>query len=479
MIQKRSASFRRDVLKLASGTAIAQIVGLAAAPVLTRLFDPTAFGVASLFASVTGILAVLACLRYELSILLPETDEEAANLLALSLGITVVISLLTIPIVWSVRDRVLTWINAPELEPLLWLIPIAVFTSGTYATLNFWNTRTKNFTRLSIANVVSQLVTAGSNITLGFGGYTTGGSLVGGSVAGQIMATTVLSSELLRHSGRFFLNSVSWYGILSGMKRYRKFPIFSSWGALINAASWHIPVLMLGAFFSPAIVGFYSLGLRLIQVPMSLVGGAIGQVFFQRGAAAKSKIELSELVENLYGRLLVMCLFPAMMLMVIGSDMISVVFGEEWREAGVYLQILGPWVVVWFISSPLSSIYFIQERQKSELLMHSIIFSARVVAISIGAYFSDARMAILLLTVAGTISYGNLLYRVFIFAGVDLTLQLERTLKAIVIALVFVAPLIVVKHLFEYNSFIQFSLAILSISLYFLWHRKAIISDSL
>lgn len=58
-------------------------LGVLVAPVIARLFAPEAFGVVALFLSIAGIICVVVCLRYELSIMLPKTDEEAANLLEL------------------------------------------------------------------------------------------------------------------------------------------------------------------------------------------------------------------------------------------------------------------------------------------------------------------------------------------------------------------------------------------------------------
>lgn len=78
---RRKTTFKGDVLRLVSGTGLTQLIGVLAAPILTRLYAPEAFGVAALFASLTGIPGVLACMRYELSIVLPDNDREAANLL--------------------------------------------------------------------------------------------------------------------------------------------------------------------------------------------------------------------------------------------------------------------------------------------------------------------------------------------------------------------------------------------------------------
>ncbi|TVR58223.1 MAG: hypothetical protein EA420_17650 [Candidatus Competibacteraceae bacterium] len=152
------------MLRLVSGTGLAQLIAILAAPILTRLYAE-AFGVAALFASLTGILGVLACMRYELSIVLPDNDREAANLLGISLGFSVLIALLTVPIIVFAGPQVLQWVRMPELVPYLWLVPIMVLIHGVFTALNYWNTRTKHFTRLSIARVTSSV--ASTSATLG------------------------------------------------------------------------------------------------------------------------------------------------------------------------------------------------------------------------------------------------------------------------------------------------------------------------
>ncbi|MDI6867844.1 hypothetical protein [Methanoculleus sp.] len=62
-----------------------RLITILAAPVIARLYGPEAFGFLAIFTSITSIIGVVACMRYELAIMLPKTDEEAANLLGLCL----------------------------------------------------------------------------------------------------------------------------------------------------------------------------------------------------------------------------------------------------------------------------------------------------------------------------------------------------------------------------------------------------------
>ncbi|QVL49810.1 MAG: oligosaccharide flippase family protein [Thiocapsa sp.] len=413
-----NTTFKSDVLRLVSGTGLAQIIALLAAPILTRLYAPEAFGVGALFASLTGILGVVACMRYELSIVLPDNDREAANLLAVSLVFTVLMTLLTLLLVWSSGSDIIRWIRMPELAPYLWLVPVTVLVSGLFTALNYWNTRTKHFTRLSIARVTSALANTSGSLGAGLAGHATGGALIAANLGGQAVATSVLGGQIWRDNGRSILACITWQEMWAGLKRHRKFPLYGSWAGLLNTISWQLPVLMLGGFFSPAVAGFYALGFRILQMPMSLIGGAISQVFHQRAAEAHNAGQLGPLVEALFKRLFLVALLPTLMLTIIGRDLYVVVFGERWAEAGVYTQILSIWSLVWFVSSPMSNLFGVLGRQEQGLKIQILIFSSRFVALAVGALLDSVIIALVLFSLSGVAVYGYLMALVLHHADV-------------------------------------------------------------
>jgi O-antigen/teichoic acid export membrane protein len=113
---KPNSPFASDILKLVSGTAFAQIITILASPILTRLYSPEAFGFLAIFISITSIVGVIACMRYELAIMLPKSDEKAANLLALCLLSVVAISGLTVPALYFGSDAIISLLKAPGLD---------------------------------------------------------------------------------------------------------------------------------------------------------------------------------------------------------------------------------------------------------------------------------------------------------------------------------------------------------------------------
>ncbi len=115
-MSKLQSSFAANVSKLITGSVFAQALGVLAATIVARLFAPEAFGVAALFASITGIIGVVACLRYELSIMLPKNDEEAANLLGLSLFFVLIFTGISALNIFFAGNVIVGLLNSPELK---------------------------------------------------------------------------------------------------------------------------------------------------------------------------------------------------------------------------------------------------------------------------------------------------------------------------------------------------------------------------
>src|SRR6266581_8252014 len=118
--------FARSVSLLAGGTALSQLLAVLAAPVLTRLYRAEDFGHFQVYMSfmALGILAVT--LRYEQAIFLPDREEVAANLVAVTLGTVLMISALCGTAAWlAARTHILPPI-ADALLPYLWLVPLSM-----------------------------------------------------------------------------------------------------------------------------------------------------------------------------------------------------------------------------------------------------------------------------------------------------------------------------------------------------------------
>ncbi|GJQ23509.1 MAG: hypothetical protein HBSAPP01_12990 [Candidatus Brocadia sapporoensis] len=193
----RKGSFAVNVLTLMTGTTIAQAIPIAISPILTRIYRPEDFGIFALYMSIASMLSVIATGRYELAIMLPEKDEDAVNIVALSLIIACFVSFLALVIVWVFNESITKLLDNKEISKWLYFIPLSVFLTGAYNAFNYWSNRKKQYKRLAISRISQSGATVTSQIGMGFSGLETAG-LVGGSVFGQSVATGVLGWQALK-----------------------------------------------------------------------------------------------------------------------------------------------------------------------------------------------------------------------------------------------------------------------------------------
>lgn len=266
------------------------------------------------------------------------------------------------------------------------------------------------------------------------------------SIAGQIVTVAMLITGKWRsHFGT--VGRIRVRDFVEQLKRHRNFPLYTSWSALVNAASWQLPVVLLGALFSPVVVGFYALGFRVLQMPMSLVGKSITQVLLQRAAVAHAEGDLASLIRSTFQRVLGAGLLPCLIVMLIGPELFVFAFGPNWNEAGVYVQLLAPWALIWFVSAPLSSIFYVLGRQREDMLIQALIFAARLVGILVGGYLEEPRIAVLLFSCAGVLTYGYMLKLLFGFVRLDSGHVLKGCASQLRDAVALAAPVLALKLL--------------------------------
>jgi O-antigen/teichoic acid export membrane protein len=468
LLHKRETSFRSDVLRLASGTAVAQLIAILASPIITRMYAPESFGVVAMFTSIVTILSIAACLRYELAIALPESDEEAANLLIGCVFISLFVAFLSAVFINIGGSYLLYWMKQPELEMFLWLIPVAVFFSGTSQAFNYWATRRKLFTQQSAAKIINVISGTVTKISSGYIGCATTSVMIIADLLGQFLYMLAIGSFVIYDNGRFLLRSFQWSKLVLGLKKNKKFPLYSIWSGFLNTMSWQLPVILLGAFFSSTIVGFYSLGFRILQLPMNLLGQAVGQAFYQRAAEANIKGKMAPLIKNLFQCLFVICFFPMLLLALTGKDLFVIFFGEDWAMAGVYAQILSIWGIAWFISSPLSRIFGVSGKNEQGLIVQVFIFVSRIISVGIGVYFNSPVLVMFLFSFTGFFVYANLIIKIFKISGVKCREAfLEPEMVHCVLLSSFLLILIVVMKQAIDNLIVLISFSFICLLIYF------------
>ena len=215
------SEFVRNVLTLMTGTAIAQAIPVLISPILTRLYTPEDFAVLALFMSVVVIIGAISTARYELAIMLPKHKRDAVNILALSLIINIIVSLISLIIILIFKNQIILLLGSEELRIWLYFAPVTIFFIGVYQAFNYWSTRNKTFTKNAISRVAQSSTVAATNLSVGFVKAGPVG-LISGAILGQIIGALVLSWETLVNFNKF-RKQLSVKLIKTNAKKYSNF----------------------------------------------------------------------------------------------------------------------------------------------------------------------------------------------------------------------------------------------------------------
>jgi len=419
---KGMGSFASNFLSMTGGALAAQALSFFFIPVLSRLFPPEAYGVATIFGTVASVICIISCLRYQLAIVLPERDEDAAPIFSLCVFLSVVVAALVCAAIWGLGPSTFSWLGGADLGTHRWWLPLAVLLGGITLPLRYWGTRHKHFRMLASRQVLASLVFVGTALPAGLLGYRTGTSLILAWIISTAVGAVTLALPLLSSDGRFLLANSSAAAMARMGRRYVRFPLVDSWAALLQGLSANISILMMTAVLGASVVGLYAKSLQLLLIPLTLIGTSISQVLYQRAAEKRAaNQDISGLIQGVVNRLITVSMLPTVVIALIGADVFAIICGRNWGEAGVYATILSPWLLVVGLTNPLLGLFNITERLGASFLYNLVVLIVRIAAIALGGVvIKNARWTMAIYMVVGIIAEGWLLWYLLSLVGVSL-----------------------------------------------------------
>lgn len=346
------SEFIKNSLTLITGTILAQLIPILLQPFLRRLYDPSDFGLFAIYSTLLGIIVSVGTLKYENTIMLPKKDEDAANLVAVSMFFSGIIALLVAMVFLLFGDSIISIFKlAPKIKPWLYVLPISIFLFSSYQAMNYWLIRKKEF-RLSSFNKISRRGSEG--IVQWIVGYLLPkvglffGNIIGDSV------NFFMGFRQLKKSG-FKLSSLRKVKMLALTKRYKEFPLFSAFPTLLNTLSLTLPVLIVDNFYGEEVTGYFDLSRMVLALPLALISVSISQVLFQ---SLSDKIrERKTILPSIKQTATLLIIISVIMILAgyfLSVPVFKWIFGERWALSGEMTKWLILSYGVKFIVSPLS-----------------------------------------------------------------------------------------------------------------------------
>lgn len=408
--------FIRSTGVLVGGTAVAQLITVLVLPIAARLYTPADFSVLAVYAAIVGIASVVACLRLEIAIPIPEDDDDAANLLLLALYSCTAVSVVAALFIWIFSVQMIERLGQPGLQPFLWMLPIGIWVTSAYAAVQLWATRKKRF--ISIAKTRIAQALGGAVAQLSFGLFPILGPF--GLILGQAISGAAglfgLGSAA-RTQDHSVLQRANYLSMRRVLISYNRFPKYSTIEAFLNTAGHQLPVLIIAAYAIGPDAGYLLLAIRAMSIPMSLIGGAISQVYLASAAEELRVGRISEFTKKILEGLVKAGIGPLIFIGAVAPGVFPMVFGQDWQRAGDMVTWMTPWFIMQFLASPISMVLHVTSNQRVALILQAFGFLLRVGLVSAAVWLAHDYM-IEAYVFSGAIFYLTYLIVASKFAGI-------------------------------------------------------------
>jgi O-antigen/teichoic acid export membrane protein len=398
----------RSIFGIGAAASSGHLISLAAAPIASRLFTATEFGQFGLFFSLANVLATLALLGLQDALLAAPKEQDALAILRTGLLAAVVSSpLLGLLTYLLIRLKLFGYSALPPWSAPLIALDVLAITVVTHAQM--WTLRRGFFRHLAWGHFtigagrgVTQVATG--TVGLGYGGLVISEILTRTSVALLLLAQVATDVRAAVRIPAREARAVVW--------RYRIFMFFRTPSTLAYNLGSALPPILVTMAHGVKESGVYTLMYGAIAVPGSLVQKAIGDVFLSHFAAsfASDRSAARTLLFRNAAALLILSSTMGLIIFVWGPELFAFVFGPQWREAGVFAQLIVPLVVLDMSVGPLGGVLNVAHRPDAKLIFDV----ARIAGFCSAYWVTVVTHAPVTTTVAHLAWFGSVSYVIYL-----------------------------------------------------------------
>jgi O-antigen/teichoic acid export membrane protein len=351
--------------------------------VLARLLSPQDFGLVAMVTVVTGIYAMFTSAGLSSATVQRQgiTDAQISTLFWINVSIGVALAGLCIA-------------SAPALvsfyrEPRLFWIAVALaagfLVTGAGVQHAALLQRQLRYPALTLIETISQCVSSAVGIgmaIMGFGYW----SLVGAAVLAPAITTACTWIAVAWRPGR-----PDWSADIRSMLLYGGTVTLNN---LCVYVGYNLEKVLLGRFWGPEVLGLYGRAYQLVSMPTEYLNGAIGGVAFSTLSRLQGETAVfkSYFLRG-YGLAVSMTVPTTIFCAIFAHEIVLVMLGSAWIEAGTIFRLLAPTVLVFGIINPLAWLLLSVGLQGRSLRISLVIAPLVVTAYSIGLPFGPNGVA--------------------------------------------------------------------------------------
>jgi O-antigen/teichoic acid export membrane protein len=356
--------FFKSFTVLMSGTLIAQLIGYAIAPILTRLYSTEEMGELGFYMRLTGFIAAVATLRYEAALPLPKKDEHSFLLYRLayliSLVVLIIMALIFLFLIVSgIGNEFDWWFYLFTILGTSFVIIINVGTS--------WSVRMGQYPIISRHKIVNSLVANLLKWIFAFFHLSAFG-LILATLIGYFLSSLEFAFNFKKIRSKFKA-SISNKKTRALILEHKEFPTLNLPHVFVDNGRDMLIATFIFTYYSVGIYGSFNHSYTMLRIPLMLIGVALGQIFYNKASELYNQDKsIMPLLKRMLLLLSALSIVPFTILFFYGEPIFIFIFGPNWGQAGVYSETMSVWLLFNFILSPITALPLIIGKQKIAFL---------------------------------------------------------------------------------------------------------------
>lgn len=339
-------------------------------PVLSRLYTPADFGEWGVFSSVVTIINIVMFLSYENTIV-KAAESELKDIMLICVFVSVVFTALSTAGVWILQKFFIITGKGLAVWPVF---TVYLITYMIYTLAYNLNNRYANYSALAATNIIQGAGQALGRIFFAVISLLAVNGLILGTTLAQLLTAIFLTLCIVRKLKGILTQVTCRQNVLQTAVKYRKFPLYDAPSSLLAFSTLSLPTIIFALFYDKSSVGCLSIIFQLLLMPMSLVGSAMGKVYYQDLCQYnKDKDRIHRLSLSIIKVLSIVSILPMLFICCGGDRLIVYFLGKDWTDAGEVAIHLSLWSVPIILTQPLLPLFRVCEKQ-DELLKYDLLY---------------------------------------------------------------------------------------------------------
>lgn len=404
----------KNVGKISFGTILGQGISIITLPIFTRIYGAEVIGMWALINSTAIIVNSFSDLGLSNSIMIEQDDEKALDLYKSITTIVACISLIMVIIIYVYNYLLSNNRNTNIIISII--IGVLIFLLQQIQICYTWLNRNKEYNILMKNPLINNLSIAVIALLLAIFGFKEYGYYIG-ILSGHIVTLIHMKKHLPK--GVFCFDKNIYKNIFESNKKFIKYQLPSN---VLMQIKGQLPTILIKLSFGIEILGYYSVAVRLLNMPITFLANALGKVFFQQASEIKyNKGDVGEFTLNNLQKGMKLAFLPILGLITIGDILIISFFGSKYNVSANILRIMVIYSFFLFLSMSVNGIAIVLDKQKYLMISGICQIFGFSIGIFIGKYIFDSiYISVFLLSIIFILI--QIIYFCLIFKSVNISI---------------------------------------------------------